>query len=471
MKNHLLLQTLEKLSKKEWTQLEQYLKSPFFQVSTNQVRLLAYLKSSDFSTNPFNKIDLFKQIFGSKTPYNDHKVRLLMSELLKSIEGFIGHQKELGIKGQVQLAKFYRKNGLEKHFNRIHRKATNQLEQSPYRNHEYFTDKNLLDWEQFEMTSSKKRDVGVNLQELGQNFDIAYFSAKLRQACFLRAQQAFYAIEYDFDWVEQIIAFIQQKDWQKIPAIALYYTAYQLSIKPNAEPSFQNLKQQILEYGDLFPPEEIQDIYLLAINFCIKKMNNGEQAYIKENLNLYKKGLEIGCFLDKGNLSKFTFANIVALGLITKDFEWTEHFIQTYKNKLHKSFRNSTYSLNMARLTYVKDKNYDAALSYLQKVSDKDLLNTLNAKILQLRIYWETKAFSLLESHLEAMANFIRRRAIIGYHKENFLNIIKYTKRLLKVNFYDKSAVKNLKAAIQNEKVISEKKWLIEQLNPSATEK
>ena len=264
--------------------------------------------------------------------------------------------------------------------------------------------------------------------------------------------------------MEQILVYILKKGWENIPAISLYYTAYQLSVQSEKRTSFDNLKQQILDYGTLFTAEEIKDIYLLAINFCIKKVNNGERMYANESLKLYKKGLEIGCFLEKGLLSKFTFANIVAFGIMTKDFAWTDSFIQTYKNKLSKKHRQSAYAFNMARLLYFQDKNYGAALSFLQKVSDKDLLNTLNAKILQLKIYWETKANSLLESHLEAMANFIRRKEVIGYHKENFLTIISFTKRLLKVNFYDVTEIKKLKKAIEASTVNSEKKWLLEQV-------
>ena len=99
-----------------------------------------------------------------------------------------------------------------------------------------------------------------------------------------------------------------------------------------------------------------------------------------------------------------------------------------------------------------------------QKVSDKDLLNTLNAKILQLRIYWETKEVSVLESHLEAMANFIRRKEVMGYHKENYLTIISFTKRLLKVNFYEQREIEKLKKAIKQSTVNSEKKWLLAQV-------
>lgn len=465
MNNNLLVQTLEKFDKKSMNQLTSYLQSSFINSSEDLIKVFLYVKISIIKGEILNKIDLHQHIFGKKTKFNDHKIRLLLSDLLKLVEQFISHQATQPISNQIQLVKFYRKNDLEKHFHRVQRKAKQQLETQPFRNQDYFAAKNLLEWEEFELSSSKKRDLPVNLQEIGLNLDIAYFSGKLRQACFLKAQQAFYSIEYDFKWVEQILTYIEEKEWKHIPAIALYYNAYQLSAQPMAANAFHNLKQQILEYGDVFPPQEIQDIYLLAINYCIKKINNGEREYALESLNLYKKGLEIGCFLEKGFLSKFTYANIVAAGLMAKDFDLTEQFIHSYRNKLQKNFRKSAFAFNMARLVYVKDKAYETAISYLQKVSDKDLLNTLNAKILQLRIYWEIKETNLLESHLEAMANFIRRKEVIGYHKENYLTIISFTKRLLKVNFYDQTEIIKLKKAIEQSTVNSEKKWLLEQVS------
>lgn len=467
MKNNLLVQVLEKFNKKELNRLSNYLNSPFFNTSKNLVTTFEYLTKCLKNKQEASKIDLFQHLFNKKEPYQDQKVRLILSDLLKLIESFIIYQlqeKKSNVQ-QVNLAKYYLNQGLEKHFNRVQRRVNHQLDQQLFRNHEYYAAKDLIEWEQYELISSKQRDLDVNLEDMGENLDIAYFSNKLRQACFLKAQQAFYTVEYDFKWVEQMLQYLEQKGWQAIPAISLYYTAYQLSAVPEKTDSFNNLKDQILKYGALFPSSEIRQIYILAINFCIKKVNNGERNYANESMKLYKKGLEVGCFLENGFLSKFTYANIIAFGLMTKDFDWTITFITDYKSKLKKTSRESAFAFNMARLVYVKDKDYENALNYLQKVSDKDLLNTLNAKILQLRIYYEIDAFELLESHLEAMSNFIRRKEVIGYHKENFLNIIKYTKRLLKVNLYDKKEIEKLKQAIKTEGIISEKAWLLEQID------
>ena len=215
------------------------------------VNVFTYLKNNLIAGLLPNKIDLHQYIFGKQSTYNDHKIRLLLSDLLKLVEKYIGQQDQQSIDHQIQLVKFYRKNGLEKHFHRVQRKALKKLETQPYRNQAYFAAKNLLEQEQFELNSSKKRDIPVNLQELGLNFDIAYFSEKLRQACFLKAQQAFYSIDYDFAWVEQILTYIIKKDWQNIPAISLYYNAYRLSVQQEGQTSFDNLKQQILEYLSL----------------------------------------------------------------------------------------------------------------------------------------------------------------------------------------------------------------------------
>lgn len=470
MKNNLLFQILEKLPKKEFIQIKRFVSSPFFNTSDKLSMVLAYLINCIKKGKVPTKQLLFQEIFGSTATYDDHKVRLLLSDLLKVVEEYLVYQQIKGNKASrnVALSCYYRKVGLEKHFDRTYKKVVLQLEELPYRNQTYFSLKNKIEWEQYELKLSKKRGSIINLQELGQDFDIAYFSSRLRQACFLKAQQVILSMEYDFSWIEQIIEHLKEKKWLSIPAISLYYSAYQLYSSNKEADNFESLKRQILVHGSLFPPDEIRDIYLLAINYCIRKVNNNQKIYQQESLDLYKAGLASGCFLENGILSKFTYANIVAFGLMVQDFDWVANFIVQYKNSLKKEDRNSSFCFNMARLEYTSNKNYDAALEYLQKVNDKDVLNTLNSKVLQLRIYFEIKAFDLLGSHLEAMANFVRRKQVIGFHKENYTNIIKYTQKLLKLNPFDAHAHTQLAKDIGFEKVLSERDWLLGQLVDTA---
>ena len=100
----------------------------------------------------------------------------------------------------------------------------------------------------------------------------------------------------------------------------------------------------------------------------------------------------------------------------------------------------------------------------LQKANYRDLLLNLAAKTLLLKIYYELDEFDLLNAHLDAMKNFIRRKAVIGYHRTNYLNIIRFTRRLTNSNLYDRERRKSLKEQIQAEDVLTEKEWLLEQL-------
>ena len=70
----------------------------------------------------------------------------------------------------------------------------------------------------------------------------------------------------------------------------------------------------------------------------------------------------------------------------------------------------------------------------------------------------------MLEAHLNAMNNFIRRKRVLGYHKDNYLNIIRYTKKIMALKPYDKAAIQNLVAEIEAEEKLTEKRWLLQQL-------
>ena len=50
---------------------------------------------------------------------------------------------------------------------------------------------------------------------------------------------------------------------------------------------------------------------------------------------------------------------------------------------------------------------------------------------------------------------------MMGCHKEHFLHLIRYTKKLLKLNLFDKKAIAQLAAAIQTEEVLTEKSLVI----------
>ena len=61
------------------------------------------------------------------------------------------------------------------------------------------------------------------------------------------------------------------------------------------------------------------------------------------------------------------------------------------------------------------------------------------------------------------MRTFIRRKKDIGYHQENYLNLIYFTKKLMEHNPFERQQKIALKQEIQQTKFEAEKEWLIRQ--------
>ena len=68
----------------------------------------------------------------------------------------------------------------------------------------------------------------------------------------------------------------------------------------------------------------------------------------------------------------------------------------------------------------------------------------------------------VLSSWLISFKNFIYRHKELGnYQKDRYLNLIKFTRRFLSVNRYDKTALENLKEEIEKTEQVAEKEWLL----------
>lgn len=104
-------------------------------------------------------------------------------------------------------------------------------------------------------------------------------------------------------------------------------------------------------------------------------------------------------------------------------------------------------------------------LQLLQKANYRDPLLNLAAKTLLLKTYFVLNEFDLLQSHLDAMRNYIHRKKVIGYHRNNYLNIIRFTERMLHLEPSNRQVLGELRIEIEKEAVLTEKEWLLEQVN------
>lgn len=466
MLNSLLWQTVSTLTALEQKHLGQWLRSPFFCRREQPAKLFEYLQSCLTSGSEPAAENAWTRSFGPDFRFDMNAFRLLMSELLGQIEHFLVYREVFAETANfdIRLAAAYRKRGLEKHFRQSLHSARTAWGKQPYRHAEYFDAQTAIEYELYQHLSAGRRTEALNWQQLSDQTDTAYIARKLRQACMALSHQAVYPSNYQFGLLDALLEHVRQSEaLQQIPAVALYYYCYLFLTEPEGDALFLRFKTQLFRHLEQLPLEELRNLHLLALNFCIRKINQLESAYFREALELYQSALKAGLLLENGQLSHFAYNNITAIALKVGDIDWVEQFIHQYSTYLEKKHRDAAFHLNLARVEYARH-NLATALRHLQQADYKDLINNLIAKTLQLKIYYETGEFDALDAHLQSMQTFIRRQRVIGYHKTNYLNIVRYGRQLMQHNPNSRQARTALRQKIEEEPVLTEKEWFLEML-------
>ena len=380
-----LVQLLETLDRKEIRELRKFVRSPFVNQRADVVALFEYLTECLWTHQVVpDKAQAYRKVYRGDA-YDDHRIRLAISFLFKATEQFLVYRSLFSeeVKIRTRLAQVYRKRNLQKHFERTLREAQRKQKESPFRNADYYNDQYQLLLEEYQNNSGRQRISEHNLQDVSDNLDIAYVTLKLRQICLSISHQTVYKKKYHFGLLAELLGYVKEQELLDIPAIAVYYYCYFALSNPGEAVYFQEFKKLIFEHADIFPKPEVRDLYLLAINYCVKQYNEGNPGYLKDQLELLQMGLEKSLLLSNGIVSRFTYRNAVTAGLILREYDWVETFVNQYQANLEKDYRESMYSFCLARLEYSR-KNYDRALQLLQKSEYKDLLLNLSAKTVML---------------------------------------------------------------------------------------
>jgi hypothetical protein len=462
MQNTLVFEIIAQFSKAEQRDARNFLASPFFN-QRQDVRLLFDFLAKQ-PTPPSREAAWEAAQPGQ--PFDEQQFRLLLSYLLKLVEQYLvqkERQREPLDEGHLLLAS-YRRRKLPRHFEKAQKAIAKQAENQPLRHPSFYLEAHFAENQNYLHLLESGRTKELNLQAVEDQLTTAMLAMKLRQACLLRSHQAVFNTSYRIDLLDEIIALANESAYRDSPAVQVYRLCYLALFGEEGERHFSDMKRALFDFGNCFPTDEIASLYLMAINFCIKKINANQRAYLREALDLYKQGLKTGLLLEGGQLNHFAYNNIVGIALrLPDEWQWAEHFVEEYRSYLEPAAQEAAFSLNAARLAFAK-RRYDDALLHLQRADYKDFINGMAARILQLKIYFEKQELELLDAHLRTLRMFIRRNKRMGYHHLNWSNIVHFTQKLLEMNPFDEGQRAALRSAIEAEEVLTEKEWLLEQL-------
>lgn len=469
MQNSQLVHILFSLSKKESRELRKWLVSPIHNQRSDVVQLYEYLTSGNRleDDKSLEKERIFRKLY-PKEVYDDARMRQVIHFLQESIEAYFTFKKstEDEVLANLYLAQSYRERKLLKLHEKIMKELQHKQEVEPLLNDETLELRYLVEKEKSLQLSEKSRAVALNYQEMSDLAEMAFIAKKLKLACLMLSHQKIYKKDYDFGMLDAMLEYLKTKEnIFDTPFIKLYYHIYNLFRYPQEEAHFYEVKKNLQAYDEAFSNAEKSDLYLIAINYCIGRMNIGSKQFVREAFELYQKGLENSILLEGGFLSPLNFRNIVTAGTTLKEFDWVSSFIEEYQQYLAPEYRDNFVKFALARL-YFEQGDYDRAQDLLIQFDIDDILINLTAKTMLIRLYYEKDEFLALESLLDSMRAYINRKKMLAYHKMSFKELISASKRLIKIQFNDRKKIEILQNQINNSRILPShmKEWFLEQL-------
>jgi hypothetical protein len=469
MQDSKLVQIFSKISGHEQARLRKFVASPYHNTREDLSQLLEFLIQTSRRKKPnYDKISAWQACYGQEKPYNDNTLRCLMRFLLVLIEEFwiIEALKNHTFQKNDFLFHKYKSLALTSESIYLQTLSRAWLTQQPQRDRIYLQQQYQLLEADYGLSYALNRNTDRSFQPFAHALEASFIAEKLRQTCFLWAHQSVYKIEYDFGLLPQVVAHIEQNTntWLAYPAISLYYYYYKsISSEKNLGQSyFESYLVLLLGLKTEFSHEELRNLYRMAINYTIKQANLSlDLGAIRQMFNLYQSGLEQGFLLENGQISRFAYKNVIGLVLRLGEWEWASQFLETYTPLLPKPYQES-YS-NFANGKFcAAQKKYTQALIHLQLVEQKDIFLNLDAKVSQLKIYYELGELLLLDNFLQTFRIFVnRRRTRLSYHYQNYRNIIRFARKLLQFPNMSKKKKLLLAQKIQAAEPLTEKNWFL----------
>jgi len=463
-----LISLYQSLDKSDGRRLGKWLDSPIHNQRDDVRALHAYLTGSGdrlYKTSSLSKMRIWKRIFPQE-PFDDARLRQTFHWALKATESFLAyeHWTRDPINQQLALTTELRKRNVAAVAARSLKKAGQLLDNVSIKNERHLRNQYLLELERDEHRIYYQLREKPRFQEIADILDHAYLIEKLKASWNMFYQQRLYKTEFDVKFLDEVVSYVERLDLEQFPVLAIHYYGYRGLVADDVSGSTISLLRDAVEkHGHLLSRIDLRYVILMAINLCISNMNQGREPYVRESFEWYKLGFLNDVIVENNLLTRSTYLNVVSIALKLMEYGWVEDFIENNAQNLEDNIRENTESFARAKLGY-ELKDYTGSMRLLVLVDFKHPVYNLLAKTLLLKIYYELDEYDAMDSLLDSMTTYIRRKDIADIRRDNFANIVRFVRQLSRIPTGDKKKVAELKARVEDTSPLTEKKWLLEQL-------
>jgi hypothetical protein len=478
MVNKRLFNLLETFDKKEFSEFEKFAASPYFSRGRNVILMLGYLKKLH-PHYPAGKLapELIHHKLYPGKKYSEDAIKMQLSALTGLCKDFlhVSHYIKKAAETKLNLLSELQTRNIDNIFNEeINLLSKNMASESK------ITLENIRSFVKFQAINitrlQSKGDYTGIAEELILSGDHSAVDSLISLAENAQSEISFrnsYTMKnvkglseeiIDNINLEKLILFITAKKPVGYEMV-LFYINRLMFYKTNGEYSyFKKLKEIFLVSWKKYSHYEVYSMLVNLANCCWWQIKTGNNKYKTDLFEVYKFWVNSGCLNKPGSphIEIQLFKNIYNLALSMKELKWSENFLRHYSEYLNPAYSVDITNYSYALLYYVK-KNYDKSLEMLIITKHQNYIYKIDCQTLMLKIYFETGSAESLFSLADSFKHFLNKHKsdnpVLG---TRHLNFVKALIKLQKVTSgFNERKFDSLKQFLANEKLITEKDWLM----------
>lgn len=472
-----LLGILSKFSAKEFKEFGEFVRSPFFNKNMHVKRLYDYLRKfyPEFKDNKLNKDIVFSTLFPDK-PYNDGFLRTVIYNLGKLAEDFLAYVnfRKDDLNRGLNLLKELNERKLEKVFLKYYSEIEEDIMNIQYHDSDYYLKKYELqqqkeiymDWSKYKQKDFKNYTPNT-VTYIDDELTSFYLTKALNHYRFMLDKNMYEQIEYNFDFIDYIFDFLMNKDkyFKNKLKIKLHLNEA-LLIKEKEEKYYDVLKQILINEHNKLSQSDLYSLHNILQSHCVYMGYQNHTGYTKERFELYKICLKLKLYAAAEHIyfDDLMFGNIVSTAITIGDLEFTENFIEQYKNMLAPDNTDVVINYSYSRLYFGK-KDFEKALWHLNNIkSIKHIQYKLPVRDLVLKCYYELGLTSQAVYYIDSYRHFLNnnRSSLSDERFERISNFLRFYTRLVKCR--EKNSGKDflkLKEDVESTPNTLERNWLL----------
>ena len=360
-------------------------------------------------------------------------------------------------------------------------KSKNKLESTSLRDIKYSEDVFSLTEMEFYLTMLiGNRNTDTELQRVVETLRQSFFSKSLKYYCAVINREKVLKVKYNCPFLEYIKTHLENSDDKNVPIIRIYYSLFKL-LEQEKEEDYYDLKDYLFKYVENFGMTDIRQSFNVMTNYCGLKIRYGSQEFIRENFEVYQRGIKLKCWSTGIYFSEHQFVHIVKTALALHEIDWVQAFFEEHKNLLNPKVQDIFVNYYQALLAF-ELKEYDKAQDYLSKINTVDDFSYyIQFKILYIKIFYDTNTLNidnagthLINYEIEALRQYLlegnnkNMSETIRQLYNNFTNFFKRILNRKKKLIYDEPVSQSNLQALQNDladlKPLIERTWLEEKI-------